>query len=66
MFLCYSGCRVLSICNKRVILFKSSLALKIDLPIYTNITTILKWKLFTKVIKRPYEETWVWIDRVSN
>jgi len=29
-------------------------------------TTKLKWNLFTKVIKRPSEEAWVWIDRVSN
>jgi hypothetical protein len=33
---------------------------------YTNITTKLKWKLFTKVIERPGKEAWVWIDRVSN
>ncbi len=26
---------------------------------YTNITTKLIWKLFTKVIKRPSEEAWV-------
>ncbi len=26
---------------------------------YTNITTKLKWKLFTKVIKRPSENAWV-------
>jgi hypothetical protein len=26
----------------------------------------LKWKLFTKVIKRPSEEAWVCIDRMSN
>ncbi len=23
------------------------------------------WKLFTKVIKKPRKEAWVWIDRVS-
>ncbi len=33
---------------------------------YTNITTKLKWKSFTKVIKRPSKETWVGIDRLSN
>ncbi len=33
---------------------------------HTNITTKLKWKLFTKVIKSPSEEAWVWIDSVSN
>jgi len=32
---------------------------------YTNITTKLSWKLFTKVIQKPSEEAWVWIDRVS-
>jgi hypothetical protein len=32
---------------------------------YTNIATKLNWKLFTKAIKRPSKETWVWIDRVS-
>ncbi len=26
---------------------------------YTNITTKLKWKLCTKVFKRPSEEAWV-------
>ncbi len=26
---------------------------------YANITTKLKWKLFTKVIKRPCKEAWV-------
>jgi hypothetical protein len=31
-----------------------------------RITTTLKWKLFTKVIKGPSEEAWVRIDRVSN
>jgi hypothetical protein len=33
---------------------------------YANITTNLKWKVFTKVIKRPSKEARVWIDRVSN
>ncbi len=33
---------------------------------YTNIATKLKWKLFTKVIKRSSKEAWVWIYRVSN
>ncbi len=32
---------------------------------YTNITTKLNWKLFTKVNKKPSEEAWVWIDKVS-
>ncbi len=31
---------------------------------YTNITTKLNWKLFTKVIKRPSKEAWV-LDRQS-
>ncbi len=31
---------------------------------YTNVTIKLKWKLFTKVIKRPSKEAWVWVDRV--
>ncbi len=31
---------------------------------YTNIRTKLKWKLFTKVIKTPSKEAWVWIDSV--
>ncbi len=26
---------------------------------YRNITTKLKWKILTKVIKRPSEEAWV-------
>ncbi len=30
---------------------------------HTNITTKLKWKLFTKVIKILREEAWGWIDR---
>ncbi len=33
---------------------------------YTNITTKLKWKLFTKVIRRPSEERGLgWIDRLK-
>jgi hypothetical protein len=28
--------------------------------------TKLKWKLLTKVIKRPSTEAWVWIDRAGN
>ncbi len=28
-------------------------------------TTKLNKKLFTRVIKRPREEAWVWTDRVS-
>jgi len=32
---------------------------------YKNITTNLKWTLFTKVMKRPSEEAWVWIDSDS-
>ncbi len=31
---------------------------------YTNIITKLKWKLFTKGIKRPSKEAWVCIDSV--
>ncbi len=49
---------------KQVGLNKSSLLLKFYLQKYTNITTKLHWKLFTKVIKKPSEEAWVWIDRV--
>ncbi len=33
---------------------------------HTNITTKLKWKLFTKVDKTPSKDIWVWIDRESN
>ncbi len=33
---------------------------------HTNITTELKQKLFTKVIKMLSKEAWVWIDRESN
>ncbi len=33
---------------------------------FLRTATKLKWKLFTKVIKRPSEEAWIWIDRVSN
>ncbi len=33
---------------------------------HTNITTKLKQKLFTQVIKLPSKEAWVWIDRESN
>ncbi len=32
---------------------------------HMNITTKLKWKLFTKVIKIPSEESLGWIDRES-
>ncbi len=32
----------------------------------TNITTRLKQKISTKVIRTPSKEAWVWIDRVSN
>ncbi len=31
----------------------------------TDITTKVQWKLFTKVSKRPSQEAWVYIDRVS-
>ncbi len=30
---------------------------------HTNIITKLERKLFTKVIKMPSKEAWVWIDR---
>ncbi len=50
---------------KRVYLKKLSLLLKIDFQ-NTQTTTKLKWKLFTKGIKRPSEEAWVLMDRVSN
>ncbi len=33
---------------------------------HTNITTKLKQNIFTKVIKAPTKEAWVWIDRESN
>ena len=33
---------------------------------HTNIATKLKWKLFTKVIKKPIGEAYVWIDRESS
>jgi hypothetical protein len=32
-------------------------------PKYANITSKLKWKLFTKVIREPSEEAWVQTDR---
>ncbi len=48
---------------EQVTSFKLSLLQKIDLQ---NITTKLKWKLYTKVIKRPREGAWVWINRVFN
>jgi hypothetical protein len=54
----------LTIIIEQVTSNKSSLLLKIDLQ-KKNITTKLNWKLFTKVIKKPSEEAWVWIDRVS-
>ncbi len=41
---------------KQVASNKSSLLLKIILQ---NTITKLKWKLFTKVIKRPSEEAWL-------
>ena len=44
---------------KRVTANKSSLLLNIDFTKYTNITTKLNWKLFTKVIKKPSKEAWV-------
>jgi hypothetical protein len=28
-----------------------------------KITTKLKWKVFTKVIKKPSEESWVWREK---
>ncbi len=37
----------------------------IDLQKYTDIKTKLNCKLIKKVIQRPSEEAWVWIDRVS-
>ncbi len=40
-----------------------SLLLKIDLY-NTQKLQKLKWKLFTKGIKRPSKEGWVWIDSV--
>ncbi len=33
---------------------------------HTNITTKLKWKLFTKVIRVPSGEAWHLLDRKSN
>ncbi len=33
-------------------------------PKHTNITTELKRELFTKVIREPRGEAWVWLDRV--
>ncbi len=35
-------------------------------PKHANITTKLKWKLFTKVIKRPSKEAWISLDKESN
>jgi len=35
-------------------------------PKHTNITTKLKWKLFTKVIGEPTKESWVSLDREPN
>ncbi len=35
-------------------------------PKHTNITTTLRWKLFTKVIREPSEEAWISLDRRSN
>jgi hypothetical protein len=35
-------------------------------PKQTNITTKLKQKLFTKVIKEPSEEAWISLDRECN
>ncbi len=31
-----------------------------------KITTKLKWKVFTKVIKKTSKVAWVWIDLESN
>ncbi len=59
-------CLLLTFIIKQVTLFKSSLFLKIDFKKYTNIMTKLKWKLLTKVIKRPSTEAWVWIDGAGN
>jgi hypothetical protein len=35
-------------------------------PKYTNITTKLKHKLFTKVIREPTEEAWASLGKESN
>jgi hypothetical protein len=51
--------------TKRGALNKSSFVLKIILQ-NTNITSELKWKLFTKVIKKLSKEAWVSIDRELN
>ncbi len=32
-------------------------------PKHTNITIELKQEFFTKVIREPREEAWVWLDR---
>ncbi len=47
---------------KWVTLFKSSFFTEDWYTIYTNITTKLNWKLFTKLIKSPSKEAWV-LDR---
>ncbi len=40
--------------------------MRIDLQKTQTFQLNQKWKLFAKAIKRPIEEAWVWIDRVSN
>jgi hypothetical protein len=37
-----------------------------DFTEHKDITTELKWKLFSKVVKEPSKEAWLWIDRESN
>ncbi len=57
--------RVSTIIIKQFASNKSILLLKIILK-RTYITTKLKQKFFSEVIKMPSEEAWVWIDRESN
>ncbi len=51
---------------KKVSWNKSSLLLEIFFPKYTDITTKLKQKLVTKVIRGSSEEAWISLDRESN
>ncbi len=52
--------------NKTSFVEKIEFIPKYYFPKPTNITTKLKWKLFTKVIREPSRETWGLVDRKSN
>jgi hypothetical protein len=58
--------------NAKCVIIKTSYLEKIEFitedcfPKHTNITTRLKQKLFSKVIREPSKEAWISLDRESN